>query len=88
MFGYLKFLFGANKYNADPLQQQLAELIIESVERRRRANDILTFLHSHDWSRSEQGNRLAHAASMTKVWRPDLFPQVRNLCRDIYAMML
>ncbi len=87
MFGYLKYFFGFSKYASDPAQQELALLIIEAVERRRRPNDVLGFLLSHGWTRADQGNRLAHAASLVRVMRADIYPSVKQLCHDIYMML-
>ena len=87
MFGYLKYFFGFSKYASDPAQQELASLIIDAVEHRRRSNDILHFLLSHGWTRADQGNRLVHAANLVRVMRADLFPSAKKLCKDIYMML-
>lgn len=87
LFGLLKYLFGLGKLDADPAQQQLAQLIIEVLERRCNFNDVLGFLLSHGGSRSDQGDRLVHAASIVRVWRADLYSAAKLLCRDIYCML-
>jgi hypothetical protein len=92
LFGFLKFwFFGRRKFNADPAQHQLAQLIIEVVdirqERRRDFNDVLGFLRSLGGSRSDQSDRLIHAGLMVRDWRPDLYPLARYLCIDISHML-
>jgi len=52
--GFLSFLFGTKKWNADPVQQELAKLIIDVTEGRRRASELLSFVHRQGWSRTEQ----------------------------------
>ena len=85
--GFLSYLFNISKRNADPIQQKLAEMIIAAVERRTNPSDILTFLLSHGWSSSEQGNRLTHALSMVRVFRADLYPRAQEMVRQIYVML-
>jgi hypothetical protein len=84
--GFLSYLFNISKRNADPIQQKLAEMIIAAVDRRTNPGDILTFLLSHGWSSSEQGNRLTHALSMVRVFRADLYPRAQEMIRQIYVM--
>jgi hypothetical protein len=85
--GFFSSLFGASQLNADPVQQELADLIIDVAERRKHANDILTFFDRQGWNRSDRGNRLTHALSMTKVWRADLYPTAKEICRQIYVII-
>lgn len=87
--GFFGQLFQTGKLNADPRQQALAEALINSVENNHgmATREIFSVLHSNGWSRSEQGNRLVHAASMTKVWRADLYPQVKALAHDLYTSL-
>src|ERR1700722_999946 len=72
IFGFLKFLFRSRNLDADPAQQQLAQLIVEAVKGPRDFNDVLGFLASLGGSRSDQVERLVHAALIVRVWRPDL----------------
>lgn len=87
--GFFSSLFQTGKLNADPEQQALANALIDSVVNRRglASKEIFEILSRNRWSRSEQGNRLTHACSMTKVWRPDLYPQVAKLSKDLYMAL-
>jgi hypothetical protein len=85
--GFLSFLFGVNKHNADPIQQELTKLIIDVTEGRRRETELLSFVHRRGWSRSDQSNRLTHAASMVRVLRPDLYTSANEICRQIYVSL-
>jgi hypothetical protein len=87
--GFFGSLFGINKLNADPKQQELAQALISAVEQHRgfATREIFYILCSNGWSRSEQGNRLAHAASMVKVMRADIYPQAKKLTRDLYVSL-
>lgn len=85
--GFLKFAFGVGKYNADPAQQKLAQMIIDAVEGTERPAKILDYVLSQGWSRSDQGNRLTHALSMVKVFRADLYPEAKKMCHDIYVVL-
>jgi hypothetical protein len=78
--GFFRSLFRKGKLNVDPRQQALAQAMIASAERNTYASsEAFNILRSNGWSRSEQGNRLAHATSMTKDWRPELFPKVKEI---------
>ncbi len=74
--GFFSFLFRTGKLNEDPEQQALAKALINAVENNRgfATNEIFQILTRNGWSRSEMGNRLTHACSMTRVWRADLYP--------------
>ena len=85
--GFLSYLFGTTKLNADPVQQELAGTIIEVAEGRQHAMDIVRFLKEQGWSRSDQGNRLTHALSMVKVSRGDLYPAAKEIGRQIYVIL-
>jgi len=85
--GFLSNLFRTNKLNADPIQQELAKLIIDVTEGRRYETEILSFVHHQGWSRSEQGHRLTHAASMVRVWRAELFARANEICRRTYVSL-
>lgn len=85
--GFFGSLFSTGKLNADPRQQALAKALVDAVEKNNgfATREIFELLHSNGWSRSEQGNRLVHAASMTKVWRADLYPRVKELAHSLYT---
>jgi hypothetical protein len=87
--GFLSSLFQTGKLNSDPQQQALAQALLHAVEQNRgfATREIFNVLHSNGWSRSEQGNRLVHAASMTKIWRPDLYPQTKALAQSLYTSL-
>jgi hypothetical protein len=79
-------LFGLHNLDADPLQQELAEALVRFVNGHGgpiASGRLETILTTNGWSRSEQRNRLAHAASMVKVWRADLYPQVREVVHTL-----
>lgn len=85
--GFFGSLFQTGRLNSDPQQQALAKALIDAVENNRglASEEIFTILFSNGWSRKDQGNRLVHAASMTKVWRADLYPKVRELAKSLYT---
>jgi len=85
--GFLSMLFRTGKLNADPEQQALAAAMIDSVENNRgfATRVIFEILVRNNWSPSEQRNRIAHAASMVKVYRADLYPKVKEMARHLYA---
>lgn len=87
--GFLKNLFQVGKLNADPEQQALAKALVESVENNGGSltREVFEILTRNDWSRSEQGNRLTHACSMTKVWRPDLYPRISKIAKGLYLSL-
>lgn len=87
--GFFGALFGTSKLNEDPKQQALAKELLNCVENNRgfATNKLFELLHANGWSRSEQGNRLIHAASMTKIWRADLFPDVKKLAQSLYVSL-
>ena len=85
--GFLKYVFNTTKWNADPTQQRLAQLIIDVAEGCEDGTDIFVFVKSQGWSRSDQGNRLTHALSMAKVFRGDLYPEAKEICRLVYVAL-
>lgn len=87
--GFFSSLFQTGKLNSDPEQQALARALLDSVENNHghAKREIFEILVRNGWSRSEQGNRLTHACSMTKVWRPDLYPQVAKLAKALYLSL-
>lgn len=87
--GFFSSLFQTSKLNADPEQQALAKALVDSVENNKgfATREVFEILTRNGWSRSEQGNRLTHACSMTKVWRADLYPQVSQLTKQLYLSL-
>src|SRR5215472_9340801 len=76
---FLHYLFSMNELNADPDQQELAQLFIGYAENRKPWEDIFTFLEKHPWPRAERENRIVHALSTVKVYRVDLYPIAKDL---------
>jgi len=76
---FLHYLFSMNELNADPDQQELAQLFIGYAENRKPWEDIFTFLEKHPWPRAERENRIVHALSTVKVYRVDLYPIAKEL---------
>src|ERR1700719_2688625 len=86
--GLFGMLFGVNKMNADPDQQELAKLFIECVGRPLGGIEIRSWLAKKHWSNSEASNRVTHALSMVKVWRSDLYPAAKRIGYDVYMNFL
>ena len=86
--GFLGSLFRTGKLNADLEQQALARALIDSVEHNRgfAKEEVFKILARNRWSRSEQRNRLAHAASISKISRADLYPRITELAKDLYGV--
>lgn len=86
--GFFRALFGTKKWNADPNQQALAQLFIDVAESKKHSNDIIRFFKQHhEWRPSEMGNRVVHALSMVKVFRPDLYPRAKQIGEMIYQIV-
>jgi hypothetical protein len=84
LFGWIKAAFSLRKLNADPRQHQLAQMLLGVLENRGSVEGVLEFLKQHGWSPYEQDRRLAHATSMIRVWRSDLYPMALELCKFLY----
>jgi hypothetical protein len=65
------FIFGrkVGAWNADPRQQQIAQMLIESAETEssRKEIEIIKFMLNQGWGKTEMKRRIAHAVSITKV---------------------
>lgn len=83
--GLFSALFRTKKLNADPNQQALAQALLDSVENNggHATREVFNILTENGWSRSEASTRLAHATSMTRVWRADLHPRVAKLTTSL-----
>ena len=80
--GFLGSLFRTGKLNADLEQQALARAHNRGFAK----EEVFKILARNRWSRSEQRNRLAHAASMSKISRADLYPRITELAKDLYSV--
>jgi hypothetical protein len=85
--GLFKRVFGVRKMNADPNQQALAQMLIEVVEGEKNPGDVSIFLAKKGWPRAEAGDRLVHALSMIKIFRPDLYPSARFVSKEIFISL-
>lgn len=65
--GFLSALFGTGKLNADPVQQQLAGLLIAAANGSGSRSDVTNFLIRSPWDASETRNRIVHAVSLPKM---------------------
>src|ERR1700722_11001905 len=66
-----KYALNITKWNADPKQQALAKLFIDTIEGRKSPGDIVAFLNEHEWAGPEAEDRACHALSMVRVFRVD-----------------
>jgi hypothetical protein len=79
-------LFNTGKLNADPSQRSLAQLLIDGAEGVGFGHIMIEdFIDQQGWARDEAENRLAHAVSMVKVWRPDLHAEAKRISLE-YVM--
>jgi hypothetical protein len=85
--GFFSYILNINKRNADPIQQKMAQMIIDVVEDRQHPVEIIRFVQSQGWGRSDQIERLTHALSMVRVFRADLYPQAQEIYRQVDAIL-
>ena len=88
--GFFGSLFQAiftpiGKLNADPVQQQLAQLLIQAAEGPLGGVVIRSFVLKQNWEPFEEQRRIAHAVSMVRVWRPDLYAEVNKIAKEHIA---
>jgi hypothetical protein len=78
--GFWGTLFNTGKLNADPSQRSLAQLLIDGAEGVGFGGMMIeNYIDEQGWSRTEAENRLIHALSMVKVWRPDLYAEAKKI---------
>lgn len=81
--GFLSYALNIKKRNADPIQQKLARMIVDVVEGRQNPIELVIFVQSHGWTKSDQIERLTHALSVVRVSRGDLYRRAQEIYREV-----
>jgi hypothetical protein len=82
---FFRSLFRAGKLNADPVQQQLAQLMIEGAEGPMGSANIRGFVLDQNWTPSEEEDRIYHAVTMAGMKRPDLYHTLKRMGKEHIA---
>ena len=79
--------FLTKKLRAEPVQQELAILLIAVLEGRTSVSNIMDYMERQRWSKIDQGDRLRHALSLVKTDRGELYRGARQICSLIYRSL-
>jgi len=78
--GFFGSLFGVTKMNADPVQQQFAQLLKQAAEDPSKHGQLI----KQGWPGSETRTRVAHALSIVKISSiPDTYSRAKEIAYDI-----
>ncbi|HEV2631325.1 MAG TPA: hypothetical protein VGV41_22100 [Pseudolabrys sp.] len=83
--GVWKVFLNKRKWDHDPVQRRLAELIIEGAQGPMGSVVIRTFVLDQNWSASEETDRLAHAVTLVRAQRPDLYHEAAQIAGEFIA---
>jgi len=83
--GFLRSLFRAGALNADPIQRQLAQLMIEGAEGPMGSVNIRSFVLDQNWTPFEEEDRVYHAVTMAGMKRPDLYRTLKRMGKEHIA---
>ena len=77
--GFFRSSFRAGELNADPIQQELAALLIEGCGGVL-SGDVLirSLVLKQNWPRAEEEDRIYNAVTIAGMKRPDLYPQLKK----------
>ena len=84
--GFFRSLFRAGELNANPIQQELADLLIEGCGGVF-SGDVLirSLVLEQNWSRAEEEDRIYNAVTIAGTKRPDLYPELKRAGKAFLA---
>jgi hypothetical protein len=76
---FFSSLFRASELNADPIQQKLADLLIEGCSGVF-SGDVLirSLVLRQNWPKAEEEDRINNAVTIAGTRRPDLYPELKR----------
>lgn len=81
----LTSFFADRKYNRDPRQQELADIMINVCSGHCSAEDVFRFVTSQGWRHPEIASRTRYAAWIVRKRRPEAYADAKKIA-DMFRL--